>query len=464
MRNIQNEWHFLREKLLFQTPIQAFPKECESIRERYRKEFSAASADRKAEIIEILSEISIDMQSYLPRWRLQDPSAPNQLSRQEVGHQAERNYALLAAWGQHERVETVKRAVATLCTSNLLKLSQMADGGLINNRWGNDAAMGLTWAIRRGAVLVTTNPIMVNAVRKQVPVFWDRIRDELKQSHPDISPAERASLMTMRVVLMSCRELRPIYEASKGEYGYVSLQINPRANRDSTRMAEEVEGLYEKLTRELNGTPNSVFKIPGTKAGLDAVRRLTSKGIGCTITVNCSVAQNLAFAEIIEQGQARISFLVVMSGRLDDLVRAELEELGEPNAAEAWKWGGVAVIRRSYDILYRQRRYQKSRLLTASLRGPWHIDGSITDGEVPIFITCFPEKAREYDSGAREIASHTKEAIPGEMMSSLMKSRIFRQAHELGRLTTDGFDTFLPVVATIDAFTKSYDELVKYNR
>jgi transaldolase len=213
----------------------------------------------------------------------------------------------------------------------------------------------------------------------------------------------------MSVVLQNCRELRPIYEISKGKYGYVSLQINPRANQDSTRMAEEVESLYERLTQELSGTPNTVFKIPGTKAGLDTVRRLTSKGIGCTITVNCSVDQNLAFGEIVEQGHARISFLVVMSGRLDDLVRDEMNDLGVVDAKEVAAWASIAVIRRSYEILYRQRKYQKSALLTASLRGPWHIEGSITDGEAPIFITCFPDKAREYDSEERAIVSHINE-------------------------------------------------------
>ena len=269
--------------------------------------------------------------------------------------------------------------------------------------------------------------------------------------------------MTMNVVLQNCRELRPIFEISNGKYGYVSLQISPSANRDAARMVEEVEGLHARLTEELKGTPNTVFKIPGTKAGLEAVRRLTSKGIGCTVTVNCSVDQNLAFGEIIEQGSARISFLVVMSGRLDDLIRNELREIGLFNASEVAKWASIAVIRRSYVILYRQRKYRKSALLTASLRGPWHVEGSITKGESPIYITCFPDKAREYDSEERKIVSRIAEKIPDQTMSDLMKSRIFQQAYEVGRLAPDEFDTFLPVVATLAAFSEAYDEFVKYN-
>jgi hypothetical protein len=55
------------------------------------------------------------------------------------------------------------------------------------------------------------------------------------------------------------------------------------------------------------------------------------------------VAQNLAFAEVIEQGCAPLSFLVVMSGRLGDAIRDELNQLGLPDAVEAAKWAGIAV-------------------------------------------------------------------------------------------------------------------------
>jgi transaldolase len=461
---MKSEWHAWRERLLFQTPVPAFAQECELLRGHYRAEFPSTAAERKVEIIEILSEISIDMQSYLLRWRLQDPECRHPLPVEEIRQQAEQNYALLCAWGQDGKVESVKLAVNAINRSNWLKLSRKSDRGLINNRWGNDAATGLTEAIRKGAVLVTTNPIMVNAVRKECPIFWDRVRDEFKQAHPDISPEQRASLMTMSVVLQNCRELRPIYEISNGEFGYVSLQINPRANRDPSRMVEEVEDLHARLTRELSGTPNVLFKIPGTKAGLDTVRRLTSKGIGCTVTVNCSVDQNLAFGDIIEEGVAKISFLVVMSGRLDDLVRDQLQALGLPNAAEVAKWASIAVIRRSYDMLYRQRKHRKSVILTASLRGPWHVEGSITDGEAPIFITSFPEKAKEYDLVECDIVSHINDNLPDWIVQGLMKSQTFRQAYEVGGLTSDGFDTFSPVVATLEAFTKSYDEFLEYNR
>jgi hypothetical protein len=59
---------------------------------------------------------------------------------------------------------------------------------------------------------------------------------------------------------------------------------------------------------------------------------------------------------------------------------------------------------------------------------------------------------------------HINEEIPDEIMTELMKSQIFQQAYEVGGLARDGFDAFLPVVATLSAFLKSYNELLEYNR
>ena len=47
------------------------------------------------------------------------------------------------------------------------------------NPWGNDSPQGLDWALRRGAVLVTTNPIMIDAACRAAPERWDPVRDTI---------------------------------------------------------------------------------------------------------------------------------------------------------------------------------------------------------------------------------------------------------------------------------------------
>jgi transaldolase len=338
----------------------------------------------------------------------------------------------------------------------------MTDNRQINTRWGNDSAVGLTRAIRRGAVLATTNPVMVNSVRKEEPETWDKVKTDLWRRHPDFAPEQIASYMTMEVVRRNCRELRPIFNATDGKYGYVCLQISPKNATDAEKMAEEVELLHEELTEKLQGIPNTAFKVPGTKAGLEAAGRLTSQGIPVTITASASFAQHSAFAEVIERGNAKVSFLVLMNGRLDDPVKDELSKLGLPDAEEISRWASTAVIRKSYDILFKKKKYKKSTLLAASLRGPWNVEGSITDGESQIIITAFPDKAKIYDSEERSIASHIEEKIPDEVMEKLLRSTVFRQAYDIDKMAPDDFDSFYPVSATLDQFKKNYEEFLEY--
>ena len=358
----------------------------------------------------------------------------------------------------------VTAEVASIESSNLRKISELTDDGKISNRLGHDAATGLTWGLRRGAVLVTTNPVMVNAVRKEHPATWDPVRDALKADHPGATPEQRASLMTMNVVLEGCRDLRPIWRATDGDYGYVCLQINPRANDDAGLMVEEAQDLFRRLTGELGGTPNVRFKIPGTRAGLDAVRRLTQAGIGVTVTVNASVDQQRAFAEIIEEGSAPLSFLVLMMGRLDDPVRDELVAAGLHDATELSRWASVAVLRRSYRLLFEEHGYRRSAILAASMRGPWNIDGAIVEGPSQVFITCFPDKAREYDAIERPVASHVHDALPEGIEERLSRSETFREAYGVGALPVEAFGSFVPVVNTLEQFSQNYDEFVDYNR
>ena len=464
MSSLTSEQLGLRERLLFEASAGDLGGVAGAVRQELTDEFEQAAPERRAEIVRVLAELTVDLSSYLTRWHLLEPEGLGDGDADAVRLEVDRNRDLLSTLGADQGLEEVDAEIASIESSNLRRLSELTDRGELNSRWGHDAASGLTWAIRRGAVLVTTNPVMVNTLRKEDPATWDPVRDAIKAEHPDATPEQRVSLMTMRVVLEECREMRPIYRATEGRYGYVSLQVNPRANDDPARMADEVKDLYGRLGEELGGTPNTVFKIPATRAGLDAVRLLTSAGIGVNVTVNASVDQHLAFGEVIEEGSAPLSFLVLMMGRLDDPVRGELEAAGLPDATDVSRWASVAVLRRSYPLLYEDRGYRRSAILAASMRGPWSIDGSIVDGPAEVFITCFPDKARDYDSVGRPVAAHQRETLPEGVLEKLERSETFRAAYGIGTLTPDTFDSFVPVTQTLAQFSQNYDEFVDYNR
>ncbi|HHV61399.1 MAG TPA: hypothetical protein GXX51_01995 [Firmicutes bacterium] len=409
------------------------------------------------------AEFTMDLCSYLVRWSLQKPGDPKALADEVITGEISKNIELLREAGAENEVKRIEDARRRFAKSNLIKLSQACDSGAINTRWGNDYASGLREAMRKGAVLVTTNPQLVDLARRDDPATWDSVKAALQRSRPGATGAELATAMTMQVVLKNARELRPIYELTGGRLGYVSLQVNPKNSSDSEGMIREAEGIYQDLTRELGGPPNVVFKVPATRAGLDVARELTSQGIGVNVTVNFSVAQEVAFAEVIEEGKAPVSFLTLMAGRLDDPVAIELEGLGVSDAKELSTWAGVAVGRKVYRLLYDGGRgYKRSSLLIASLRGPWHIDRLIGAGSSLLYITVFPDKAEQYDREPRSISPRLGEDVPEEIIRRLRKSDLFNKAYDEDGLEPADFDSYPPVQATLKSFAKAYDEFVLY--
>jgi len=456
---MNQRWLELREELFFRTAPAGFAAACHSLRRRLGAQYASGSAAARAETAALVADLCLDTQSYLPRWHLQCPGQDGAVTDATLAAEAAAFRSLLGEWGAAVELARVAAGEALLQRSNFLRLTRKADAGRLATRWGYDYADGIAPAMRRGALLVTTNPPLVNMIRKEQPARWEPVREELRRDHPGADRDRLAALFAMRVVLENCRVLRPVYEASGGRYGYVNLQVNPHLACDAAAMARDIEWLHGLLRERLGGTPNVVFKVPGTKAALDTVRRVTAQGIGVTITLGFSVDQHVAFAEAIDSGTAPVSFLVMMNGRLDDPIRDELAALGVANAADLAKWASTAVVRRSYDLVYRQGVARRSALLIASLRGPWNVDAAITHDAAPVFITSFPDKTEEYDAQQREIVSRIDEPIDAFTLAGLNRSALFRQAYEPGAIGVDGFDTYHPVVVTLKAFTAAWDEL-----
>lgn len=84
------------------------------------------------------------------------------------------------------------------------------------------------------------------------------------------------------------------------------------------------------------------------------------------------------------------------------------------------------------------------------------------DGPSTCYITCFPDKSREYNSVERPIAAHQREPLPDGVEAKLSASRTFREAYGIGALPPDAFDGFVPVTQTLAQFNRNYDEFVAW--
>ena len=86
--------------------------------------------------------------------------------------------------------------------------------------------------------------------------------------------------------------LRPLYDASKGEDGYVSIEVAPSLARNTQGTISEARRLWKLVNR-----PNIMVKIPGTREGLPAIQQMITEGVNINVTLLFAVER---YAEVIE--------------------------------------------------------------------------------------------------------------------------------------------------------------------
>src|ERR1700709_382716 len=71
-----------------------------------------------------------------------------------------------------------------------------------------------------------------------------------------------------------------VYDESKGEDGYVSLEVSPFLALKTKETTEQAEKLWKQVDKK-----NVMIKIPGTQPGLEAIRSSIAKGININVTL-----------------------------------------------------------------------------------------------------------------------------------------------------------------------------------
>ncbi len=93
---------------------------------------------------------------------------------------------------------------------------------------------------------------------------------------------------------------RTQFDASNGQAGWVSLEVSPLLADDAAGTAKAAVALHARAQR-----PNLFIKIPGTKAGLQAIEDSIHAGVPVNVTLLFSREQYLAAAEAYLRGIER---------------------------------------------------------------------------------------------------------------------------------------------------------------
>ena len=183
--------------------------------------------------------------------------------------------------------------------------------------------------------------------------------------------------LSQRDVQQAADQFRAVYDTSRGGDGYVSLEVNPHLAHDAAGTIAEGKRLWRALDR-----PNVFIKVPGTDAGLIAIRELIGEGINVNVTLLFALPRYRAVIDAYLEGlEARLrrglplatvacvaSFFV---SRIDSLVDPMLDALiagGEPRASVARAARGrvaIASARLAYQMYRHVFAHERFHVLAA---------------------------------------------------------------------------------------------------
>jgi transaldolase / glucose-6-phosphate isomerase len=166
--------------------------------------------------------------------------------------------------------------------------------------------------------------------------------------------------------------LRPLYDASRGERGFVSLEVSPYLAMDCEGTIAEARRLWAAVGRE-----NIFIKVPATTPGIPAIKDLLADGINVNITLLFSqhvyeevveaflaaLEQRAAAGKPIDRIASVASFFV---SRIDNVVDRKLAEaIARADAAERARLdrlrGKVAVANAKMAYQRWQKRFSGAR-------------------------------------------------------------------------------------------------------
>ncbi|MBF6142152.1 transaldolase [Nocardia farcinica] len=205
----------------------------------------------------------------------------------------------------------------------------------------------------RGVVGVTTNPTIFQGALSKGHAYDAQLK-ELAAQGADADADAAIRTITTDDVREACDVLAPLFEATGGLDGRVSIEVDPRFAFDADKTVAQAVDLWKTVDR-----PNLFIKIPATEEGLPAITAVIAEGISVNVTLIFSVQRyravmgayldGLRKARVAGHDLAKIhsvaSFFV---SRVDTEIDKRLAAIGTPEALELRGKAGIANARLAY--------------------------------------------------------------------------------------------------------------------
>jgi transaldolase len=142
---------------------------------------------------------------------------------------------------------------------------RMLTDGELERRIRDDALTGMT-----------SNP----TIFQKALASGDSYDEQLLGAEHGLTPSQLFELVETTDVRDACDIFAGVYSSTRGADGFVSIEVSPGVSNSADATVEEARRLWKTVDR-----PNVMVKVPGTREGAIAVRRLIAEGINVNITL-----------------------------------------------------------------------------------------------------------------------------------------------------------------------------------
>jgi len=219
---------------------------------------------------------------------------------------------------------------------------QMLDSGELARRVEQDAITG-----------VTSNPtIFAGAIGASDD--YDAELQDLKSA--GVPSEEIAKSLMAGDITRACDVLAPVFTATGGRDGFVSVEVSPTLAKDTGATIAEARDWVKQIDRE-----NLLVKVPATAEGIPAIRALIGEGISVNVTLIFSLER---YGEVIDAYLGGLEDLNAIGGdlssvfsvasffvsRFDTEADRRLDEVGGNDADDLKGKLAVANARAAYGL------------------------------------------------------------------------------------------------------------------
>lgn len=317
--------------------------------------------------------------------------------------------------------------------------------------------------IDQGVSGLTSNPTIF---KKAIADSSDYDADLIPLKGTDAD--EATEQLMIKDVARAADLLLPIYQASNGKDGHASIEVSPKLANDTEGTVEAAQRIWKTLGRE-----NIMIKIPATKAGIPAIKKVLELGINVNVTLIFSVeVYNQVVESFISAVEARVakgldvsklasvaSFFV---SRVDLACEKAIEKLGTDDAKGLIAKVGIDnsyLAYQSFLNLFNSERFKK--LPNAQVQRPlWASTGTKNPAFDPLLYVkalCLPDTVNTLPP---ETLEHLLKAdVISDVQSEVTKGGDYvKKAKQVG-INLDQILIELEQQG-VSSFVQSYEELV----